>query len=45
LGDNADIVLLSDVIYEESMAKNVLKNAWKSLAENVKLFLRQPYGA
>jgi len=31
LGNNVDVVLLSDVIYEDLMAKIVLKNAWDSL--------------
>jgi predicted nicotinamide N-methyase len=43
LGDNADVVLLSDVIYEESTAKIVLRNAWDSLAQNGLLIIRGYY--
>lgn len=43
LGDNADVVLLSDVIYEGSTAQIVLKNAWDSLAENGVLIIRGYY--
>jgi SAM-dependent methyltransferase len=43
LGDNVDVVLLSDVIYEDSTAKIVLKNAWDSLAQNGVLIIRGYY--
>ena len=43
LGDNVDVVLLSDVIYEVSNTKIVLKNAWKSLAHNGMLVIRGYY--
>ena len=43
LGDNVDIVLLSDVIYGESTAKIVLRNAWDSLTQNGKLIIRGYY--
>jgi predicted nicotinamide N-methyase len=43
LGDNVDVVLLSEVIYEESTAKIVLRNAWDSLAENGVLIIRGYY--
>lgn len=43
LGDNVDVVLLSDVIYEDSTAKIVLRNAWNSLAENGALIIRGYY--
>jgi len=43
LGDNADVVLLSDVIYEGSTAQIVLKNAWDSLAKNGVLIIRGYY--
>jgi SAM-dependent methyltransferase len=43
LGDNADVVLLSDVIYEDSTAQIVLKNAWDSLAKNGVLIIRGYY--
>jgi predicted nicotinamide N-methyase len=43
LGDNADVVLLSDVIYEDSTAQIVLKNAWDSLAKNGMLIIRGYY--
>lgn len=43
LGDNVDVVLLSDVIYEESIARIVLRNAWDSLAQNGVLIIRGYY--
>ncbi len=43
LGENADVVLLSDVIYEDAAAKVVLKNAWKSLAPGGMLIIRGYY--
>ena len=43
LGDNVDVVLLSDVIYEESTAKIVLRNAWDSLIQNGVLIIRGYY--
>jgi hypothetical protein len=43
LGDNVDVVLLSDVIYEESTAKIVLRNAWDSLTRNGVLIIRGYY--
>ena len=43
LGNNVDVVLLSDVIYEESTAKIVLRNAWDSLIQNGVLIIRGYY--
>ena len=43
LGDNVDVVLLSDVVYEESTAKIVLRNAWDSLSQNGMLIIRGYY--
>jgi len=43
LGDNVDAVLLSDVIYEESTARIVLRNAWDSLTQNGLLIVRGYY--
>ena len=43
LGDNVDVVLLSDVIYEDLTAKIVLKNAWDSLTQNGMLIVRGYY--
>lgn len=43
LGDNVDVVLLSDVIYEESTARIVLRNAWDSFAPNGMLIIRGYY--
>jgi len=43
LGDNVDVVLLSDVIYEDLTAKIVLKNAWDSLTQNGVLIIRGYY--
>lgn len=42
-GENVDVILLSDVIYEESTAKIVLRNAWKSLTQNGLLIIRGYY--
>ncbi len=42
-GKNIDVVLLSDVIYEESTAKLVLKNAWDCLRHNGMLVIRGYY--
>jgi hypothetical protein len=43
LGDNLDVVLLSDVIYEESTARIVLRNAWGSLSQDGMLIIRGYY--
>lgn len=43
LGDNVDVVLLSDVIYEESTTKIVLRNAWDSLTQEGVLIIRGYY--
>ncbi len=43
LGDNVDVVLLSDVIYEDLTAKIVLKNAWDSLTQKGMLIVRGYY--
>lgn len=43
LGENVDVVLLSDVIYNESTAKVVLQNAWDSLIQNGVLIIRGYY--
>ena len=43
LGDNLDAVLLSDVMYRESDAKIILKNAWQSLRQNGVLIIRGYY--
>ena len=43
LGDNLDVVLLSDVIYEESTAKIVLRKTWDSLIQNGLLIIRGYY--
>jgi predicted nicotinamide N-methyase len=43
LGDKVDVVLLSDVIYEEAMAKIVLRNAWDSLIQKGVLIIRGYY--
>jgi hypothetical protein len=43
LGEDVDVVLLSDVIYEESMARVVLRNAWNSLAQDGVLVIRGYY--
>jgi len=43
LGDNVDAVLLSDVIYEESTSRIVLRNAWDSLTQNGLLIVRGYY--
>ena len=38
-----DVVLLSDVIYAESTARIVLRNAWDSLTQNGMLIVRGYY--
>ena len=43
LGDNLDVVLLSDVIYGASEAKIVLQNAWDSLSRDGTLIIRGYY--
>jgi len=43
LGEELDIVLLSDVIYEEAKAKIVLRKAWDSLIEKGILIIRGYY--
>lgn len=43
LGENVDVVLLSDVVYEESSAKLVLQNARDSLNQNGLLIIRGYY--
>ena len=43
LGNNMDVVLLSDVIYEKMTAKIVLRNAWDSLSQNGMLIVRGYY--
>jgi len=43
LGDNLDVVLLSDVMYGDYDAKILLKNAWNSLARNGVLIVRGYY--
>lgn len=43
LGEDVDVVLLSDVIYEESTGRIVLRNAWDSLAPNGMLIIRGYY--
>ncbi len=43
LGENVDAVLLSDVMYRESEAKIILKNAWQSLRPNGMLIIRGYY--
>ena len=43
IGDDLDIVLLSDVMYGMSEAKVILQNAWNSLAENGMLVIRGYY--
>lgn len=42
-GENIDVVLLSDVIYEESGARLVLQNAWNCLREDGLLIIRGYY--
>jgi predicted O-methyltransferase YrrM len=42
-GENVDAVLLSDVIYDETIAKPVLKNAWNSLQKDGLLIIRGYY--
>jgi len=43
LGEKLDIVLLSDVIYEETKAKIVLQNSWDSLIRKGVLIIRGYY--
>jgi hypothetical protein len=43
LGEDLDVVLLSDVIYEESTARIVLRNAWESLSQGGRLIIRGYY--
>jgi len=43
LGDNVDAVLLSDVMYRESDAIIILKNAWQSLGQNGLIIVRGYY--
>jgi predicted nicotinamide N-methyase len=43
LGENIDAVLLSDVVYENSFAEKVLKNARTSLHDNGLLIIRGYY--
>jgi hypothetical protein len=43
LGDNLDVVLLSDVMYGDSEAKIILLNAWNSLTQNGVLIVRGYY--
>jgi ubiquinone/menaquinone biosynthesis C-methylase UbiE len=43
LGEELDIVLLSDVIYEETKAKIVLQNSWDSLNQKGVLIIRGYY--
>lgn len=42
-GKNIDVVLLSDVIYDESTAVSILRNAWNCLRKNGFLILRGYY--
>ena len=43
LGENVDAVLLSDVVYEDTFAEKVLKNARASLRDNGLLIIRGYY--
>jgi len=43
LGKDVDVVLLSDVIYDESTAELVLRNVWNCLRQNGTLILRGYY--
>jgi hypothetical protein len=43
LGEGLDVVLLSDVIYEESTARIVLRNAWDSLSQDGRVIVRGYY--
>ena len=43
LGNNLDAVLLSDVMYGEAGAKDLLRNAWNSLSDNGLLIVRGYY--
>ncbi len=42
-GEDIDVVLLSDVIYDESTAAPILKNAWDCLRQNGVLIIRGYY--
>lgn len=42
-GVNIDVVLLSDVIYDESTAESILRNAWNCLRQSGLLILRGYY--
>jgi predicted nicotinamide N-methyase len=42
-GEDIDVVLLSDVIYDESTAEPILKNAWNCLRQNGILIIRGYY--
>ena len=42
-GENLDVVLLSDVIYDLSEAKLILKNAWKGMKPGGRLVIRGYY--
>jgi 2-polyprenyl-3-methyl-5-hydroxy-6-metoxy-1,4-benzoquinol methylase len=43
LGENIDVVLLSDVIYDELEAVQILRNAWNCLCQNGILIIRGYY--
>lgn len=43
IGSNLDYILLSDVAYEQSTARNVLKNAMDSLGEKGEIIIRGYY--
>lgn len=43
LGENIDVVLLSDVIYDELEAVRILRNAWNCLCQNGILIIRGYY--
>lgn len=43
IGEKLDVVLLSDIIYEEVKAKIVLRNAWESLVRKGILIIRGYY--
>jgi 2-polyprenyl-3-methyl-5-hydroxy-6-metoxy-1,4-benzoquinol methylase len=42
-GENIDVVLLSDVIYDDSEAESILRNAWNCLVNNGILIVRGYY--
>jgi hypothetical protein len=42
-GKNTDVVLLSDVVYDEAAAKPILRNAWNCLFKNGLLVIRGYY--